>query len=231
MRQLGALVPLLALLCASCTAPIQPEPVSTFATTLDQYIAAHPDRQAALTAALDGPSQWINLSYKELKLVTHTRSNWEEERPQRFWGDTFYIDERRAEQCHLLDGVMFFYTYTVVIQSCNVVATIVSTPHTQRIQQFVLTSPDLSVVTARALLERRVTEGMTVGDIKLLYPSLRLRETARCDGKPTNSCTVACNVCEVSLMVNATSYYLENRGIFDVPRLKLLNPALSFAPN
>jgi len=231
MRTKDFLSTLLALLCASCTLNVQPLPVPNFSATLDQYIAHHPERQTALQAALDNPSRWENLTYKELKLVTNSRTNWAGERPQRFWGDTFYVDERRAEQCHSLDGVIFFNAYVVVIQSCAIVASIITSPHTLRLQEFVLTEPDLTVITARALLEQRITDGMTANEIKQLSPSVRFQETTRCDGKPIGECTVACNSCEVTLLINGISYSLENRGIFGVPRLKRLNPPFSLAPN
>jgi len=222
---------LLALLCTSCTLVVQPARDPNFSATLDQYIATHPARQPALLAAQKNPDRWNNLSYKELTLVTSSLTRWDGYTPQRFWGDRFYIDARHAEQCRSLDGVMFFHSHAVVIQSCTVVATFITSPRTLRMQQFLLTEPDLTVTMARALLERRVTEGMTANEIKQLYPGLRIPETARCDGKPIGVCTVACSFCEVTMLINGVYYYLDNIGTFGVPRLNRSNPPFPLAPN
>ena len=230
MRHLKLFSTLLVLLCTGCTA-MHPMPDPNFSATLDQYIAIHPARQPALLAALENPNLWVNLSYKELTLVTSRLNLWHSYRPQRFWGDGFYIDARYAEQCRSLDGVMFFHSYVVVMQSCTVVAIFITSLRTQRIQQFLLTDPGLNVVTARAMLERRITEGMTANEIKQLYPGLKIPETARCDGKPIRVCTAACNFCEVTLLINGFQYYLDNIGILGTPRLRYSNPAAPLAPN
>ncbi len=230
MRHLELFTTLLALFCIACTT-MQPVADPNFSATLDQYIATHPARQPALLAALENPTLWVNLSYKELTLVTGRHNRWDGYTPQRFWGDRFYIDARYAEQCRSLDGVMFFHSHVVVIQSCKVVATFITSTRTLRIQQFLLTEPDLTITAARAMLERRITEGMTANEIKQLYPGLRIPETARCDGKPIGVCTVACNFCEVTLLIDGFHYNLDNIGIIGVPRLRYSNPSAPLAPS
>ncbi|MBI3774233.1 MAG: hypothetical protein HY273_01535 [Gammaproteobacteria bacterium] len=218
---------LFVLLCMSCTPLVHSVPDPNFSATLDQYIATHPARRADLLAALENPSRWINLSYKELLLVANSNRY----TPQRFWGDGFYIDYRHADQCRSLDGVMFFQSYVIVIRSCRVVASLITTPHIVRIQQFLLTDPDVTFASAQAFLEQRVVDGMTMKELRLLYPSVRFQETRHCYGSELNHCTEACKICDVTLLFNGVYYFFKNRSPFGVPRLTQVIPPLPLSPN
>jgi hypothetical protein len=200
-----------------------------YASNLDAYVAAHPNRPQNILRAIEAKQIVRDMTLDEVRLVMEAQSM-EGSHVERLWCDANSAQVAQCPaDCASCRGVIVSRWGAIIHvkgKGSNPVVVDIRMTQSNRpnLGYFLATDPYLTYELARAIQAQQVVMGMTLDQVRQALAGYPLDERYFCGGKPAETCGPECARCAMTFEVQGTSVTLDNNADHSVMRVTRVAP-------